>query len=814
MPTFRERSTRAVLLGLLLAAAYPAHPASAQPSALPFNPDQAQATARVWLSADALTLTDRSGNRFVKQGVWEVFQGGGGGLGFGPAPETDYSLTVEGSYASAADPAAARIFSGPAVFRFNRADDGRWFLRKVLLGGVTLASEAEVEVLAAARVRGNEPTYGQPSGQRVKPLTQDEAQAAVSRWLARKLPLGSRLMKDPGGEAEVFDLRDGAGIKDATPMAARIRFAKVPYHGPGAPAGAQTYSGAGEVSFWFLNDGGGWNVQQVYLLDLQTAWTPRDASDRIRLPASFATIENPGEIRGRVLDVETRMPIAGAAVNLDGTRTTTSAADGTFLFAGLPEGGYSLQATAAGYAESYSNLSSKRLRLGPGDRLTRTLLLLPPLRLEGRIADHAGAPVRGVRVHILEAFGGHLLSIGQAMTDEAGRYAFNGRVGVPRMSKTPDGSAGYTVFVAVDAPFEPDGPVTDLSEFRRVFYPGVTRADEAKPVVVPGRRGATGIDFTASAPARRITVRGVVTDQSGTRVTEEYRRQAEAAVLFSPDPSLTPFDAFQAELEPDGSFQIAGVAPGTYLIRAVLVSTNPADSRGGPFMSALGIASVPVVVTDHDQQVPVVVPRKDKRPAEVRGRVIVAPGDSGAPPLGTFVFQAMAATVIEGIQSGVGVELGQFTTAADGSFVARQLVGSVAFAVQEPSGWRVQAVRRAGVEYKNGAIDLKPDARLDGVEIVVTNQRATGELVETVGLTVSALSGTCPALRFAASGLAGPFQTSGALRVATDASTTFDDLTCESVKDGSTVGIEGTADPDGTVRASAVTGPPRQGGAR
>lgn len=814
MPTFRERSALALLLGLLLAAASPAHPASAQPSALPFNPDQAQATARVWLSADALTLTDRSGNRFLKQGVWEIFQGGGGGLGFGPAPETDYSLTVEGNYAPAADPAATRTFSGPAVFRFNRADDGRWFLRKVLLGGVTLASETEVEVLAPARVRGNEPAYGQPSGQRVKPLTQEEAQAAVSRWLARKLPLGSRLMKDPGGEAEVFDLRDGAGIKDAAPMAARIRFEKVPYHGPGAPAGAQTYSGAGEVSFWFLNDGGGWNVQQVYLLDLQTAWTPRDAADRIRLPASFATVETPGEIRGQVLDVETRMPIAGAAVSLDGTRTTTSAADGSFLFAGLPEGGYSLQATSAGYAESYSSMSFKRLSLGPGDRVTRTLLLSPPLRLQGRIVDRAGAPVGGLRVQMFAAFGDRLLPLAQTQTDETGHYAFDGQARVPVMSKTPDGAVRYTVFVAADSPFEPDGPVTDLSEFRRVFYPGVTRADEAKPVVVPGRRGATGIDFTFVPPARRFTVRGVVTDQSGARVTEAYRRQAEAAVLFSPDPSLTPFDTFEGELAPDGSFRIAGVAPGTYLIRAVLVSTNPSDSRGGAFLSALGIASVPVVVTDHDQQVQVVIPRKDKRPAEVRGRVIVAPGVSGAPPLGTFVFEAMAATIIEGIQSGVGVELGRFKTAADGSFVARQLVGSVAVAVQDPSQWRVQSVRRAGVEYTNGAIDLAPDARLDGVEIVVTNQPPTGEVVETVGLTVSALSGTCPALRFAATGAAGRFQTSGVLRVSTDASTTFDDLTCESLKDGSIVGVEGTVEPDGAVRASAVMGPPTQGGAR
>jgi outer membrane receptor protein involved in Fe transport len=74
------------------------------------------------------------------------------------------------------------------------------------------------------------------------------------------------------------------------------------------------------------------------------------------LTAGMAPAQTTGSIAGRVTD-PSGVPLAGAAVeatspSLQGTRTATTGADGTFRFAGLPPGVYGVRGVLAGFADA------------------------------------------------------------------------------------------------------------------------------------------------------------------------------------------------------------------------------------------------------------------------------------------------------------------------------------------------------------------------------------------------------------------------------------------------------------------------------
>jgi hypothetical protein len=98
-----------------------------------------------------------------------------------------------------------------------------------------------------------------------------------------------------------------------------------------------------------------------------------------------------GEGRG---DVELRATLDGASATGGRTEATTkSAADGSFLLAGLASGHWIVVVTSGGYAER-----RERVTLGPEATETRTIALAPWVTLEVTVVDEAGQPVSGAIV--------------------------------------------------------------------------------------------------------------------------------------------------------------------------------------------------------------------------------------------------------------------------------------------------------------------------------------------------------------------------------------------------------------------------------
>ena len=96
-----------------------------------------------------------------------------------------------------------------------------------------------------------------------------------------------------------------------------------------------------------------------------------------------------------------------------------------------------------------------------------------------------------------------------------------------------------------------------------VYYPGTTEVNGAAPIDLRSGGSADGIDIpVAAGPVRTRHIRGVVTEPANGQPV------AQAQVLAVPRTSDPSFVIPNDQSRPDGSFDIAGVAPGSYFLFA------------------------------------------------------------------------------------------------------------------------------------------------------------------------------------------------------------------------------------------------------
>jgi hypothetical protein len=130
--------------------------------------------------------------------------------------------------------------------------------------------------------------------------------------------------------------------------------------------------------------------------------------------------------------------------------------------------------------------------------------------------------------------------------------------------------------------------------FATTYFPGTPDQQAARIMTLAPGQAVTGLEFTiATVAAFRLS--GVVTDQAG-------RPSPHAMVtLFSDIRTSASFMPLMAIAADDGTFEIGGVAPGTYHIRAN--ANEGAASAGigsvsfGVFVSSDGAPSEPDRIT-------------------------------------------------------------------------------------------------------------------------------------------------------------------------------------------------------------------------
>jgi hypothetical protein len=340
----------------------------------------------------------------------------------------------------------------------------------------------------------------------------------------------------------------------------------------------------------------------------------------------------PGLIAGRVLDVTTGQPVAGATVSMSASpapapgspaepprpgllpmpAAVQTDSQGRFAFPSIPGGRYVLRVQHKGYVP----VRGAAVSLLEGQTVSDLALQVGRHGvIAGTVRDDGGDPVVGVTVRALNrrlvGFRAGLFLRGSAVTDDRGQF---------RIADLPPGEYLMCVCVRDALPIDKallnrmgqDGiPASSVARrldgavltFPPTFHPGTTRVSDAISITVSDADDRRGIDITMQpAAAWRVSGR-LVGGGSNASTTHTL-----TLVVAGDDPAAIGISELSAaRMTPEGAFEFAAVPPGTYTLEAY-----PTDGKKG-----LG-ASVPVTVGDSDVT-DVMVPLGTG--ATVRGRV-------------------------------------------------------------------------------------------------------------------------------------------------------------------------------------------------
>lgn len=320
-------------------------------------------------------------------------------------------------------------------------------------------------------------------------------------------------------------------------------------------------------------------------------------------------------------------PIASLSMTLP--RTTRSEEDGRFSITGIEPGQYRLQVQSGQYGiveygQRKPNGPGAVLTIAAGQRITDLKIpMLPTGTISGRITGRSGEPLAYATVQALRYLyqnGKRILSVAQTTTtDDRGEYRLfwlnSGKYvvvagqrvssGRPAMSSPlRPGETLRTLSLPAGMLAAPGGQADALLEgsnlTRRILEDGTVQEESWMPTYYPGttnRSQATALDVTVGATTTGINivlgpssvqrVRGRVTGiVAGQQVMVTFASSTQGVIgqAMSQAPSL------------DGSFEFAGVLPGTYILAAQ-------NSVGlGPGLLP-GLASTPIAVSVEDRDV-------------------------------------------------------------------------------------------------------------------------------------------------------------------------------------------------------------------
>ncbi|MGE3955272.1 MAG: carboxypeptidase regulatory-like domain-containing protein [Vicinamibacterales bacterium] len=441
-----------------------------------------------------------------------------------------------------------------------------------------------------------------------------------------------------------------------------------------------------------------------------------------------------GRIAGRVVAADTGRPVRRARVLLSGAqiqggRGALTDDEGTFDLTELPEGRYTLTAAKTGFITlSYGQRRPLQagipIQLAEGQQLTGLDFRLPRGSvIAGHVYDETGDPLPGAAVRVLRyeyAQGNRqLIQMGGAQTDDLGAFRVwglnPGEYFVSAAAPNPGGRGGFPPGGPPAILAGRGGPVgrfagpnpgsateTEPTGYAPTFFPGVPSVNEARPISVGLSVEVPSVDF-AVLLVRTARITGRVTNPDGSDTT------AGNVVLVAESGGRAgrggPGSTFASRINWDGSFGLAGVPPGRYLLRA----------RGEDTVEPQ-FAVQPLTVTDTDLTNLTVVLSPA---ASVSGTVSFenTQGQQLPDPAGVRV----AAPLVD------GVDIGPNPTARverTGTFALKGLqAGPHLFRVQGgPRGWMLKSVLLNGRDIVDAPLEVRAGQSLTGVSIVFTDR--------------------------------------------------------------------------------------------
>ncbi|MEO7275837.1 MAG: carboxypeptidase-like regulatory domain-containing protein [Vicinamibacterales bacterium] len=416
-----------------------------------------------------------------------------------------------------------------------------------------------------------------------------------------------------------------------------------------------------------------------------------------------------GRIRGRVVAADTGQPLRRAVVRASApeNRETVSArtgADGFYELKSLPAGRYTISVSkpafvSLAYGQTRVAGSGRPIEVKGNQTIERIdLRLTRGGIITGTIVDEFGDPMPDTQVTALRqqyVAGRRRLMPGRmTTTNDVGAFRLFGlTAGTYYLAASPE-----SVMQMVEE--RSDGQ----TDYAPTYYPGTADIAAAEWVTVSGGQTVSGLTISLM-PTQLARISGMVLDEFGGRA-----RVGGVTAVPRGDLGAGRHPAIGL-VGPDGTFTIAGVAPGEY----TLVASLPPDATGS---GATGIATVSVSGQDLTG-----VELRPAAPGSIRGRVTL---DAGA----VSSLQGLPLEIsFLPLDPEVGVGSGMsgppvVTLRDDLTFETRAPVGRLTAHLVSPDGrWSLASVHYQGVDVTDGGFEVSPGKDLSGIEVELTSRK-------------------------------------------------------------------------------------------
>jgi hypothetical protein len=415
-------------------------------------------------------------------------------------------------------------------------------------------------------------------------------------------------------------------------------------------------------------------------------------------PAGPAAPQGTASIAGHVLAPGSNTPVRAAdveALTENGPRLfTRTDENGAYRFDGLAAGPWRISVSKGGYVGW--QFGQRRpfqlpppISLAPGQTFTADIPLTRGGAISGRIYGTSGEALAGLQVRVYRATmhlgARRLKAVGVAdMTDDAGAY---------RVYGLPPGD----YYVAASLRVAPIDSIVETT-YAPTYFPGTGDLAEAQRVKL--ELGAEAAATFPLLPVRNTRISGIVVNSSGAPADAFLNLVSERSELGVPSGG-------GGITRSDGTFTLADVSPGRYLLKASLRG-DALDESG----------SIPVTVDADDVPGLTVV---TGRPATVRGTIVADAGASRPLPPGLTVIAFSSR------------ETGSVLDSDEGpSFEVGSLTGPFRLAVEGlPEEWAVKEIRVDDGDALDSPIELAPGQRADARVVLTTR------LTEVTGVVAS-----------------------------------------------------------------------------
>ena len=232
---------------------------------------------------------------------------------------------------------------------------------------------------------------------------------------------------------------------------------------------------------------------------------------------------------------------------------------------------------------------------------------------------------------------------------------------------------------------------------RRTYFPGTTSIAESQKVTVALGQVISDMNMTLM-PTRVSRVTGTAVDSQGrpmTGMVMAMPRTDSMMMMFGPP----------AQIKPDGSFVVSGLAPGRYTLQVRGPSGDGESAYTDITVSGDDVNGLRLVAT---------------KPSAFTGRVIADPAAAQA-LRPSSVRLGLQPTQMDMMMMGMPSQPAVLND--DLTFELKAAPGQFRVTLfNQPTGWAIRAVRYRGMDVTDAGIEIRPGEDLADVEVELTNR--------------------------------------------------------------------------------------------